>query len=238
MPKFLITAKSYNRLTGPILVTTSPRLTCPDACPLKKTAADNRAGSCYAEHGFLGGFIWSKLDQSKVGQTFKAGQIRVHSLNDLTAAIRSLPEGTMWRHNQAGDLFSNDQQTISAPELEAIVSANAGRRGFTYTHYDVVKNVENRQLVKAANDNGFTVNLSGNDLAEADRLAELSIAPVTTVLPASKKENVTTPAGRKVVICPARTTPSMNCATCGICAKQRNAIIGFPAVGRQAAKIG
>lgn len=237
MPKFLITPQSHNRLTGPIMVTTSPRRTCPGACPLKRDAADARGGSCYAEHGFLGGFIWGKLDQLPVGGHFKSGQIRVHSLKNLTDTIRQLPPGTMWRHNQAGDLFSHDQTTIAAPELRQIVEANSGRSGFTYTHYDVLENRTNRQLVKAANDAGFTVNLSGNDLAHADKLAALDVAPVTTLLPAGTKQNFTTAQGRKVVICPARTTPDMNCAKCGICAKQRNGIIGFPAIGKGADKI-
>lgn len=237
MSKFLITRRSYNRLTGPILVTTSPRQTCPDACPLKATAADDRAGSCYAEHGFLGGFIWTKLDQLPVGGTFKAGQIRIHSLDELADTIRALPPGTMWRHNQAGDLFSRDQQTIAEPELRQLVEANVGRQGFTYTHYDVLSNRENRRVVRQVNRDGFTINLSANDLQQADQLADLDIAPVTTVLPASTMSNTVTPKGRKVVICPARTTPEINCAKCGICARQRQAIIGFPALGKKADRI-
>lgn len=41
----------------------------------------------------------------------------------------------------------------------------------------------NRAAVAAANAAGFTVNLSGNNVAHADALAALAIAPVVTVLP-------------------------------------------------------
>lgn len=78
MSKFLITKRSENKITGPILVTTSPRRTCPAGCPFKKGSDLATASLCYAEHGMLGGFLWSKLDQLPVGGTFKQGQIKIH----------------------------------------------------------------------------------------------------------------------------------------------------------------
>ena len=237
MEKFLITPKSHNRVTGPIMITTSPRRTCPHACPLRKASNGVSAGACYAEHGFLGGFIWTTLDKLPVGGRFKQGQIKVHSRDDLLTAIRALPEGTLWRHNQAGDLASADAVTIDRSSLNTIVAANMNRRGFTYTHYDVETNKENRQAVKAANDNGFTINLSANSLDHADRLAALEIAPVTVVLPATATENTVTPEGRKVIICPARKREGVTCKTCGICATLRKAIVAFPAIGKGAPRI-
>ena len=231
MDKFLITKRSQNRITGPIMVTTSPRRTCPEACPLRKNADSGSAGACYAEHGFLGGFIWSKLDRLPIGSTFKKGQIKIHSLSDLLAAVRALPQGAIWRHNQAGDLPSEDGETIDAKRLYRIAAANQGRRGFTYTHFDVIGNHDNRETVRAANRIGFTINLSGNSPAHADELAELGIAPVTTVLPPDTFENLRTPGGRRIVICPARCRDDVTCLSCGICATQRKAIIGFPAIG-------
>lgn len=231
MEKFLITEKSQNRITGPIMVTTSPRVSCPVACPLRKSADSDVRGGCYAEHGFLGGFIWTKLDRLELGQTFKKGQIRVHSINDLVRRIRALKEGTIWRHNQAGDLYSIDQETIDERSLNKIVEANAGRRGFTYTHYDVLENLENRRLIQDANRRGFTINLSGNDPKHATRLAALKIAPVTSILPAHASTNFKRTQNH-FVVCPARTTPGVTCASCGICAKPRQAVVGFPALGK------
>jgi hypothetical protein len=85
---------------------------------------------------------------------------------DMVAAF---PAGTLWRHNQAGDLPGNGS-TIDPVALGSLVAANAGRRGFTYTHY---RDADSIAWVRHANQWGFTVNLSGNDLADADRLADL-----------------------------------------------------------------
>jgi hypothetical protein len=139
---------------------------------------------------------------------------------------------SLWRHNVADDLTSNDQVTIDRVALRAIVDANKGRRGFTFTHYDVLTNLSNREAIKEANENGFNVNLSGNSLAHADELADLGIGPVTVILPAGTTRNTRTPKGRTVVICPTN-TDGVTCAQCGLCARQRSTIIGFPASGGQ-----
>ena len=237
MDKFLITRKSSNPITGPIMVTTSPRATCPNACPFRKTASGPAAGFCYAEHGALGGYVWTLLDRTPAGGTFQNGHIKVYGFDELLYVIRSLPPGALWRHNVAGDLPSNNKVTIDRAALRAITDANKGRRGFTFTHYDVLTNLANRQAVEEANKNGFAVNLSGNNLEHADQLADLQIAPVTVILPANTKQNTTTPKGRTVVICPTNTHPGVTCATCGLCARQRSTIIGFPASGGQNHKI-
>ena len=85
-----------------------------------------------------------------------------------------------------------------------------------------------------ANRDGFTINLSGNDLQHADQLAALGIAPVTVILPidAAKNETLQTPQGRKVIPCSATYRDDVTCKTCGLCAiAKRDFIIGFPAHG-------
>ncbi len=231
MDKFLITRQSYNRILGPIFVTTSPRKTCPLSCPLRKSADSETAGACYAEHGMLGGFIWTALDRTPAGGSFQKGHIKVHSFDDLLKEIRALPEGAFWRHNQAGDLPTDDQIFINRKKLRQLTNANRGRRGFTYTHFDVLKHHANRQAVAEANRNGFTINLSGNSLAHADALADTNCAPVTAVVPSDQKTNTSTPAGRKVIICPARTHSGVTCASCKLCARARDFVIAFPALG-------
>ena len=54
MDKYLITQKTANPITGPIMVTTSPRFTCPLDCAFRKGGKGEYAGVCYAEHGALG----------------------------------------------------------------------------------------------------------------------------------------------------------------------------------------
>src|ERR1700730_15790519 len=176
MDKFLVTEKSGNRITGPIMVTTSPRFTCPQACAFKRNGNGALAGFCYAEDGMLGGYIWTLLDKSTAGQSILNGA-RVYGFDEFLYIVRSLEPGALWRHNVAGDLTSNDQITIDRVALRAIVDANKGRRGFTFTHYDVLTNLSNRRAIEEANKNGFTINLSGNSLAHADELADLGIAP-------------------------------------------------------------
>lgn len=210
--KFRLTIKSDNRKTGPIPVSTSDRKTCPDACPLKNNG-------CYAEGGPLG-IIWkTALDLS---------------WNQFTGKVRALPEGQLWRHNQAGDL-PGESDEIDWPRLAQLIEANRGKRGFTYTHKPVINRTfarHNRESIAAANALGFTVNLSADNLNEADDLADLGIAPVVVILPQNQKTNTTTPGGRKVVICPALTHEDVTCATCQLCQKaSRSVIVGFPAHG-------
>lgn len=232
MDKFLITPRAYNKKLGPIMVTTSARSSCPDACPLSRNATGPLKGTCYAEQGFIGAYMWANLDRVPLGGTFKRGQIKVHSFEELLAAVRDLPDGAMWRHNQAGDLASDDGITINREKLRRITEANKGRRGFTFTHYPVLDNRENQDAIHEANKQGFTVNLSANSPSEADRLAALDIGPVATLLPDDVTDNTQTPEGRTIAICPAVKYDAITCATCGICTKQHKAVVGFPAIGR------
>lgn len=229
--KFLITRRSTNPVTGPIMVTRSPRATCPLSCPFRKRGSGPPAGICYAEHGALGGYVWTLLDRTAPGRTIM-NEVRVYDFAELLFAIRPLAPAEMWRHNVAGDLPSIDRATIDENALRHLIDANRGRRGFTFTHYDVRTNLKNRAAVKVANENGFTINLSGNSLQHADELADLGIAPVTTILPSNVRENQRTPKkGRTVVICPTFTHAGVTCASCGLCARQRSTVVGLPAIG-------
>src|SRR5438552_1961073 len=188
MDKYLITHRSANPITGPIMVTTSPRSTCPLVCAFRKGGNGPLAGLCYAEHGALGGFVWTSLDNASIGDGVLSG-LRVYSFADLLYIVRSLPSGSLWRHNVAGDLPTVNRSTINRAALQALSRANRRRRGFTYTHYDVLTNLANRLAVEEANHAGFTINLSANNLLHADELADLRIAPVTVILPAGTTEN-------------------------------------------------
>jgi hypothetical protein len=211
---------SGNSKTGPIPTTVSSAKTCPDSCPLK-------ARGCYASAGFFTGLHWKKVTSGERGGSIK----------ELCNHIRKLPKQQLWRHNVAGDLYGvNDSIAVKA--LEELTKANKGRHGFTYTHKPVLKGrhaKKNREAVKNANKNGFTVNLSADNYKEADELADLSVGPVVTIMPRAAKKNEYTPSGRKVVICPALTKEDVTCASCGLCQKRnRSCIIGFPAHGAAA----
>ena len=214
MQKIHLTPKSKNAKTGPIPVSTSSDATCPTACPFNHA----NAGGCYAASGPLA-LHWKKVSSGERGMSFK----------NFCATVESFPDGQLWRHNQAGDLCGAGD-TLDVQALDHLTAANTGKRGFTYTHKPL-NSIEERYAVKRANMGGFTVNLSANDLHHADELASLRIAPVVTVLPSDATENTVTPQGRKVVVCPAAIRDDISCATCGLCQKQRDAIVGFPAHG-------
>jgi hypothetical protein len=63
---------------------------------------------------------------------------------------------------------------------------------------------DNLAAIRAANLNGFTINLSANTLEEADTLARRKAGPVVVILPsdAAYHHVERTPEGRKVIICP------------------------------------
>src|SRR5215469_7596181 len=213
MTRYHLTLKSANHKTGPIPVSTTSADTCPDTCPMRD------GGGCYAQSGPLA-LHWKRVAQ--VGLP----------LRQFLDRIRALPVGTLWRHNQAGDLPGNGK-LLDNRAISALVEANQDKRGFTYTHYSPLDK-RNAQTIRDANERGFVVNLSADNLTEADIFAELQIAPVVTLLPTGTNENTRTPAGRKVVVCPAATHDGVSCAKCKLCAwRDREVIIGFPSHGTQ-----
>ncbi len=206
-----ISPKSNNAKTGPIPVTTTSADSCPPSCPFS-------GGGCYAKSGPLA-LHWARVSQGARGG----------SLDELTAFIAGLPAGQLYRHNQAGDL-PGEGEAIDGVALRKITKANTGKRGFTYTHKYSKRG--NLRHIKAANDAGFVVNLSANSPAHADELADTGVGPVVCVLDQATTKNTTTPAGRKIVVCPATVTKNVTCSSCGLCARStRSVIIGFPAHG-------
>ena len=212
-----LTLKSSNVKTGPIPVTTSSAETCPNACPFK-------SGGCYAKGGPLA-IHWQAVTLGKRGD----------SIDILSNQIKSFPVGQVWRHNQAGDL-PGIGDNIDTAGLAKLVNANTGRRGFTYTHKpcegDSPMEKSNRAAVAHANANGFTINLSGNSITHADRLAGLDAGPVVAVVPENTPDTFHTPQGRKGIVCPAQQRDDITCADCQLCSRaNRSVIIGFRAHG-------
>lgn len=226
MNAYIFTPRSSNKKTGPIPVTTSDKKTCPDDCAFM-------GDPCYASKGPLG-HIWQGLTEAEPNSSFRngRGQIKTLDWDGLCAAIAKLLPTQMFRHNQAGDLPKKPGTAkIDDVKLAKLAKASMGKRGFTYTHHNVLQDLDNRAAVAAAVKAGFMINLSANNLRHADLLAGLNIAPVAVVVPMDVKTNQRTPEGRKVVICPATIRDDVTCADCGLCARARDFIIGFPAHG-------
>jgi hypothetical protein len=141
--------------------------------------------------------------------------------------VKALPEGQLWRHNQAGDL-PGDGRIIDWSALSKLLNASRHTKGFTYTHYSM-EHQENQDAIRASNyqnkESGLVINLSGNNLTHADRLASLGIAPVVAVVDQDHPEKSTTPGGRSVVVCPEQTGKAKSCAECKLCQKRDRAVI-------------
>lgn len=220
IPSVLVVRRTRAAKLGPMTATYSGRQSCPDACPLKRSG-------CFAD-GIRTSTPWDSVTRRGKNSVRWAG---------FLVKVRAIKPGALWRHNIAGDL-PGVNGAIDGPALRALVEANRGRRGYTYTHKPVFGPAfkANRDAIAHANANGFTINLSANNPAHADRLASLGIGPVAVVLPADTLEKhgpkLHTPAGRVIQVCPAVTGTRPNCAQCGACASAgRGAIIGFPAHG-------
>jgi hypothetical protein len=223
--RFHLTLASSNRKTGPMPVATSSKSTCPLNCQL-------RAKVCYARYGPLG-CVWEAVSLGLLG-----GDLRT-----FLGKLQKIPEGSLWRYGQAGDL-PGDGRRIDRRALERIATFQHGRRGFAYTHYlarprgwcwarwassDIAKH--NMEAIRKANRGGFTLNLSADDLDDADRLADLEVGPVAVLLPARADRDTTTSQGREVRLC-AHYSIGITCRECGMCAQvDRPFMIGLPAHG-------
>ncbi len=222
-----ITPTSDNAKTGPILVTTTTSLTCPDACPFKRTV--DGVNGCYADGGPLA-MHWRQVTLGRRGKPW------VNALAQLAAELRRKGRGATWRHNQAGDLPGQGDVIDAAGLADLVkVNADASAHGFTYTHKPLVGSAHasaNLAAVQAANAGGFTVNASANTLAHADALAELGGVPVVVVVAHDAPDTLATPAGRKVVVCPAQRRDDVTCSTCRLCSRaERSVIVAFRAHG-------
>ena len=209
-------AVSQNAKTGPIPASIVERASCWPGCALYENG-------CYAEAGALA-VHWNRVSRGLAGACW----------SKFCAKVAALRPGRLWRYAQAGDLPGYGPE-IDGTLLEELVAANTGKNVIAFTHKPVLGDdpvaVENRRLVAAAIEAGFTINLSADNPAHADRLAELGIAPVVTVLARNYARRAVrhrfkrrrdewaetigewrdrtaslpryTPAGRRIAVCPA-----------------------------------
>lgn len=211
--KFIFTERSSNKKTGPIPTVMSSPETCPQSCPF------NNNNGCYASNGPIN--IWWKR-VNKIGITSK----------ELCAKIREIGANKLWRLSTAGDLV-NTNEKANKNFVRSLISANRGKKGFTYTHLPVENHKHakhNQETVKEANENGFAINLSANNPKQALRYKKLGVGPVVSVVKSDQSEDFKID-GVKFIICPAVKT-GITCAECGLCARtKRRSVIAFPCHG-------
>ena len=149
------------------------------------------------------------------------------SWDDLCEFVGKLPAGKLWRYAVVGDL-PGIGESVDRAALFELVGSNEGRRGFGFTHK------RSREAIESASDAtilGLTMNLSANNLVQADELREHG--QVATALPLDAPLKLRTPKGYTVITCPATYRDDVNCSRCGLCASTnpKRPIIGFPAHG-------
>ena len=206
--------KSGNKKTGFMPVTYNSRLSCPDSCIFKNNG-------CYADN-YHTRLNWDKVTSGERGGTFK----------ELLNNIKALKPGTIWRACIAGDIPSNNKGVISRTYIKGITEANQGLKGYTYTHnrLDIGENIS---LLKTANKQGFTVNISTETEAAADNAVLNNLPAVIVVKSTEKRRSWLTKNKNKILVCPAQDeTKNVNCIDCGLCQNRpKNLIIAFLAHG-------
>jgi hypothetical protein len=197
-----------------------------DICP---DSCSLKKSGCYAERGPIA-LHWNKV--TKTGVSFV----------EFLKQVSDLPRRQLWRYGQAGDLPPDPE------DVKKLAVANGRRPAIVFTHR---RDIEAYKEVEAL---GLHINLSADNLSEADTLAKtgLSVVVVLSSFFHKKKDetlreyrsrigghmSLETPEGRTVAICPA-TYYDTDCSRCQACARRRpgGTIIGFPAHGSGAKRV-
>lgn len=209
--RFHLTRVSGNSKTGPIPVTTSSRDTCSPSCPFLGMG-------CYADAGPLA-LHWGKVTTAERGVSFA----------QHCADLASLPPSQLVRLNQAGDLVHKHGR-ISRRFVRGIVAACKNLKAYTYSHH-ALNLGENLQLLRFANRNGLTINVSTETEAAADQAIASGLPAVLAVDSDEARDTWHTPAGNVVLVCPAQRRDT-DCATCQLChTRGKRVVIAFRAHG-------
>lgn len=218
-----LTKKSSNAKTGPIAVSTTSRNSCSPSCPLF-------GNGCYAETGPL------RLHWDAVSDGPWRDKPRGIDIQSFINELKTLPEGSCFRHNQAGDL-PHTNGVINYHVLKLITKAVSERKlkAWTYTHHDV-DNLVNRMRVMVASKNGFTVNISAHSQDHAAQCHKQGL-PSVCIVPKNETRKQWEHAGVKFLVCPAQWSDK-NCAECKLCSvAERSCVVAFKAHGTQAKKV-
>lgn len=207
---------SSNSKTGRIPVSTSSSDTCPPSCQHLKL------GTCYAKFSFLG-MHWKKVDSGKVNTDW----------NHFLQFVSTLPSGQIWRHNQAGDL-PGIGSNIDPVGMSQLINANVGKRGFTYTHKPLKP--DNLKWIHYANKRGFTVNVSCDNVVQANAVYKTSNLPTTVTVDQNHPDKFVFDR-TTFITCPAQQKDDVTCNSCQWCAMpNRTWVIMFKAHGTRKGK--
>lgn len=111
--------KSGSSKLGPVSVTMASQASCPTSCVFL-------GAGCYAENGFIGGFITKRLTKHPETDPVAIAQAEADKIDKLTGT-RPL------RLHVVGDSFTVEGTRILAAAVERY-TARGGGRAWTYTH--------------------------------------------------------------------------------------------------------
>ena len=218
-----ITKRSRNKKVGPIPVTTSAKSTCPPACRLHWSKEDS---PCYAEAGFHTRMHWDKVSAGERGVPWP----------EFIDWVLDLPEGTLWRHNVAGDLPGQDD-VLDKYRVYALKAAASHTQGFTYTHYSPTP--YNRAVLETTSgfaNRGFVINQSTDTMPEAYNSYKLGRPTVVLVSSEMGDWRTIKHKDMKVARCPAEYLDT-DCNRCRLCAVgNRKVVVGFTSHGVRKSK--
>jgi hypothetical protein len=214
------TARSANRKTGDVPTAWIGRTeeealaSCAGCSIAPKTVGGN--GGCYA---------WSGAVRFGAIAARKSAAVRPDRYT-LGAAIKGAARSArMLRLTGIGDI---GRSGVAVADSVASEARAAGLALVGYTHH------WREPGVKAAW--GGRLMASTETMADADRAVSEGWR-ATVIVPADAPRTSTTPAGRKVVVCPAQVRDSVVCNTCRLCdASKPGPVIAFRAHGQQAAQ--
>jgi hypothetical protein len=115
--------------------------------------------------------------------------------------------------------------------MRGMIAAVKHLKAYTYTHHSLTLG-ENLSLIKQANRQGFTINVSTENETAADDAIAAGLPAVMVVSSGESRTSWHTPAGNVVLVCPAQRENTKTCSSCMLCHKRgKRIIIGFLAHG-------
>jgi len=147
--RVIINERSKNSKLGPIPSVAVTASTCPPSC------SHFNAG-CFGESHILRN-KWRDVERLGVDWI------------ELCCFIAQLPHRQLWRYAEVGDLPGVGDD-IDHVALDCLVDANHGKRGFGFTH-KWTTSIGLEAAIDATR-HGLTINLSADNLAQADDLSQ------------------------------------------------------------------
>ena len=229
-PKKAFTVVSTNKKTGKMFVGKTDSSTCWNGCGIFK--------ACYGKYGPIS-WKWNDLNRMQRRYAKKSWSV-------FLTALGNLKSGEKWRDQEVGDLPTQESKKvrISKNRIKELATAAEHTQGWTYSHHKVLPRpwenhdsetvIHNRESIKYLNSgNGYTVNLSADNLAQADEKLALGIGPVCVTVPPNtvKDKTTNTPGGATVRQCP-HEYAGTQCIDCSWCKdKDRKFVVLFTGHG-------